>query len=842
MNNNFFRQSILPHLVAVLIFTVLSFAYLMPLLSGDRLAQHDYVQAMGQQHEITSYVEKTGDQALWTNSMFSGMPSIQIWLEYPANLLGEISNFIQKIYIHETYMVFLLLLGFYIMLYPLTKNAWLSVVGSIAFAFGSFNLISLEAGHLNKVWAMAYIAPIIGGLIVAYRGRYLTGAAILAVFLTLQLRANHFQITYYTIIAAVFLGIYFFIEAIKDKQLPVFAKATGILAIAALLAGTANTTQLWGTWDYSKATIRGGKTELTAQKEEGTADGGLTKEYAFSWSYGIGETMTVLLPNFQGGGASQNYEGAAAYDKMYPQYVKGMKQQYGMNQATAEKSAAQQLGSMYYWGSQPFTSGPVYFGVIVCFLFIFGMFIIKSHLKWALLAIAIFSIFLAWGKNFSMLNYALFDMLPMYNKFRTPSMTLALTNVIFVLVGFLALKELLDGTRSKQELVKYLKIAGGITLGLLVAFGFMGSIFMDFRGANDDQLSQMGILQDILSDRQSLLRGDALRGIFFAGISIALIWAFIEQKLKATHMMAALGLLILVDLWTVDKRYFNDADFTTEEEFQKNFKPSQADLAVKQDPDPDYRVLNLNGNPFTDAQTSYQHKSLGGYHAAKLRIYQELIENQLSANIATLNEGFKQGKLVENIPVLNMLNTKYFLLGETADKVVRNPGALGNAWFVSDIKYVNSADEEMASLTGFNPKQTAIVRNTYKDVLGSFAPSADPTAAIQLTSYDPNKLSYTSKSASPQLAVFSEIYYKDGKDWKAYIDGKYVPHIKANYVLRALQIPAGDHKIEFKFEPNFYSTGNIISLVGSLLIFALIGLAVYMEVKARKNEVVVKKA
>ncbi|MDX2001692.1 MAG: YfhO family protein [Chitinophagales bacterium] len=832
MNNLFFKERLLPHLIAVAIFTLLSAVYLAPLLSGERLEQHDYVQAMGQQHEITEHVAKTGEQTLWTNSMFSGMPSIQIWLAYPANLIGQIGVWLQNIYIHEIYYLFMLMLGFYIMLFPIARNHWIGIIGSIAFAFGSFNLISIEAGHLNKVWAMAYIAPILGGLFLAFRGNLLTGASIFAVFLSLQLRANHFQITYYTFIACVILGLYFIVEAILKKQLPVLGKAVGILALGTVLAAASNTTQLWGTWDYAKATIRGGKTELTTVNKE-TSEGGLDKEYAFRWSYGIDETMTLILPNFKGGGSSQDYAGSEAYDKLFPQYVNGFQQQYGMSKEQAEKSAGQQLGAAYYFGDQPFTSGPVYFGVIVCFLFVLGLFIVKSPVKWALLAIAILSIMMSWGSNFSSLNYFLFDTLPMFNKFRTPSMILTLTNVVFVFLAFLAVKELYESNSNDAAISRGIKIAVGITLGVLIIFGFLGSMFMDFKGSteNADRLSQAGLLEDIIRDRKALLRQDAIRAILLLGICVGLIQAFLKKKLQPQYFLAGLGLLVLVDLWTVDKRYFSSSDFVSEAQFESNFKPSEADLAVLQDKDPNYRVLDMTGGIWQDAMPSYFHKSIGGYHAAKLRIYQELIERQLTNDLNTLQAGAKQGQLPTNLPALNMLNARYFIFGESAQQVAVNSGALGNAWFVQNIKWVKTADEEMASLGSFNPKVTAIMRSTFEKDLSGFTPSTDTSGSIQLTSYQPDYLTYTSKAAAPQLAVFSEIWYKDGKDWQAYIDGKPVPHLRANYVLRALQIPAGEHKIEFRFQPAFYAQGNIVSLIASLLILGLIGFTIYRAVK-----------
>lgn len=836
MNGNYFKEKVLPHLLAVLVFTALTYAYLNPLLSGDRLLQHDYVQAMGQQHEITSYVAKTGHQTLWTNSMFGGMPSVQIWLDYPMNLLEHVTNFIESIFIHEADMLFLLMLGFYVMLYPLVKNPWLSAIGAIAFAFGSFNLISLEAGHLNKVLAITFVAPILGGLIVAYRGRWLTGGVIFAVFLACQLRANHVQITFYTLIASLFLGAYMLIETFIKQQLPVFAKATGMLVIAAALALATNAAQMWGTWEYSKATIRGSGSELSSKKDAASPNGGLDLDYAFSYSEGIDETMTMLIPNFRGGGQMQDYEGTESYDRIYPQYVKSLQGQ-GYSRKDAEKTAKQSLSTMYYWGGGGFSAGPVYFGAIICFLFVLGLFIVKSNIKWVILFISVLFILFSWGKNFSSLNYFLFSHMPMFNKFRTPSMNLAMVNVMFVLMAILALKEVLDGGISKDQLMKGLKLSAGITLGIIVVFGLLGGAFYSFTGGEDKQLSDMGILNDVLSDRKSLLMSDSFRSLVLVAIAAGLIWAYIEKKLKLNYFLAALGLVVLVDLWMVDQRCFNSGAFVSEAEFNKQFQPSPADSKILQDKDLSYRVLNLGVNPFIDAGTSYFHKSIGGYHAAKLRIYQELIENQLSTDISTLTTGLKANTLPPNIPTLNMLNTRYFMFGKSAEQVVRNPYALGNAWFVNNIKYVENADDEMAALKDLNPKETAVVRSTFKEQLNGFAPTPDSSAKITLTDYKPDEMTYEYQTSAPELAVFSEIYYLDGKDWHAYLDGKLMPHIRANYVLRAMQLPAGNHKLVFKFEPAFYSKGEIISLGGSSLILILVGVSLFLNIKKKDQQI-----
>lgn len=823
MKNIDFKTSVLPHIIAILIFVALSYIYLMPLLQGKVLAQHDYTQAMGQQHEITEYVTTTGDQTLWTNSMFSGMPSVTIWLGYPSNLVGQLYVGIKSLFVNETDILFFLMIGMYLTLFPLTKNTWISTAGAIAFAFGSFNLISIEAGHLNKVLAMAFMAPILGGIILAYNGRWLAGALLTGFFLAIQLRAGHIQITYYTLIAGALVALFYAEHALVKKHFPLFMKATATLALASLLAVGTNTAQIWGTYEYSHATIRGGKSELSNVKAE-DKKGGLTKEYAFNWSQGIGETMTILVPNLMGGGSSGDYEGTESYDKML-----ALLKQNGYPPKEAEKVANQIAGSELYWGDQPFTSGPIYFGAIVCFLFVLGMFVIKHPVKWALLGVAVLTIMLAWGNNFEAFNYFVFDHFPMYNKFRTPTMILTITNLIFVLVGFLALKELWE-TKDKAAALKQLKVAAGISAGILVLFVVAGGLFFDFTGLPKGQEYIDAATK--IADRQSLLRADAFRSLLLVLAAAGVVWALLTDKLKKQYAVAIIGVLILGDLWTVSKRYLNDNDFVSKSEYDQLFIPSAADQAILQDKDISYRVLDFSsGAPFTSANASYFHKSVGGYHAAKLRTYQELIENQISKDMATLQQGLKQGAVPENIPVLNMLNTRYIMFGKKANEVVRNPHAAGNAWFVSNVLTVNTADEELYGLSNIDTRKTAIVRNTFADQLSGFSPSPDPNGSIVLTDYKPDELKYQFKSSTKELVVFSEIYYPDGTSWKAFIDGNPVEHFRADYVLRAMVVPAGEHTIEFKFEPTYYKLGSTVSLVASLLMFAGLGLFIFLRVK-----------
>ena len=821
-------KGILPHLGAILIFLALTFIYLMPIIQGKVLEPHDYVSAKGQQHEAMEYLEDTGENALWTQSMFSGMPTIMIWLTYKANMVGEVFTGVVEGFPETANQLFLFLLGSYIMTYVITGNFWLALAGAIAFGMGSFNIISIEAGHYNKVICMALMPPVIGGIIMAYRKQWLTGALISGFAVAMMIRMSHVQIIYYTMFIGLFLAIYFLVMAIKEKTLPAFWKASASLLVFYILAVGTNASQLWLTKDYSEASIRGGHSELSKNQDDNT--GGLTKDYAFNWSYGIDETMTILIPNFKGGGSSDNFSGTKTYDKFHPLLVKSM-QQRGYSKDAAEKAANQSIGSLFYWGEQPFTSGPVYFGAFVCFLFVLGLLVIDRPIKWVLLAISIITIMLSWGDNFSAFNYLVFDTVPMYNKFRTVTMVLTVTNLMFVIMAFLALKQIYEKGIDQATLVKNLKIALGITVGIIVLFGFVGGMMYSYEGLRDASYADSGFdINLLMSDRKSILFKDSFRSIVFILFGAGAIWAYATEKLKAQHFLIAVLLITLVDLWSVDKRYLNDSDFVSEKQYKDNFVPRQSDLAILKDPDPHYRILDLTQNPFTNSGPSYYHKNIGGYHAAKLRIYQELIEGQLSKDLQVMQSGLQGGAMPKDLPTLNMLNMKYLIFGDAAQQVIQNPNALGNAWLISDVKYVATADDEMAMLDQIDPATTALVRETYKDRLKGFQ-AKQPKGTVKLTSYSPNKLTYQFDSPEQELVMFSEVFYKDGTEWHGTIDGQPAEHFRANYVLKGMIVPAGKHTIEFEFVPRLYGAVNSISMVSSILMFLGIGLLVFFKVK-----------
>lgn len=818
-------KKLLPHIVAVLAFALLTAIYFLPYYQGMTLQQGDVTQWEGMGKEISDWNEKHPDEpALWTNGMFGGMPAYQITMSYPGNFVNKIVRALGLIFPDSSVLMFLSFAGFYILLLCFGVNPWLSLAGALSYGLSSFMLNSLEAGHNTKVQAMSMIAPAIGGVALAYRKNILVGAAVTALFLSLAVDANHLQVVYYILLTLGILAVYFFVNAILEKNIAHFAKASAALVLAGILALGPNVTNLWGTQEYAKETIRGGSSELTAKKEA-TKGGGLDFEYATRWSYGFGdgEILTLLIPDMKGGGSGVDIGEDSEFGKALTQ--RGASAEYA-KQAPA------------YWGNQPFTSGTVYFGAAIFFLFVFGMFVVRSNIKWALLVITVFSMLLAAGHNTPFFGW-MFNLLPMFNKFRTPAMALVIAEVTIPLLALLAMHEVLTSAKSESvDILKKLKISVGITAGIVAVFGILLSFSYSYSSPGDAELMQRGFDEALISalkkDRADLLRGDALRSLLFIGLAFALIWAFVQQKLSKNALLASLVLLLLVDNWGVAKRYLNSDNFT--EKTISKHQPSQADLDILRDTDPNYRVYNVATNSFNDAMTSYYHKSVGGYHAAKLIRYQDLIENQISKG---------------NMGVLNMLNTKYFIVPNQQQQgaqpiAQRNPGALGNAWFVSEINWVKNADAEMAALTEFNPQQTVVVDERYKQLLGNVQPVADSTSFIRLSSYTPNKLMYDYTANAPAVAVFSEIYYNDEKGWNAYLDGKHVPHFRANYVLRGMSLPAGTHKIEFRFEPKSIVMGNKIAYAGSILLFlfafGILGFAGYKKYKEIEAEPEVVKA
>jgi len=832
----------LPHLLAVLFFLLLAMLYFSPIVfDGKTLSQHDIVQFNGGAHEL-QLARAAGKEVLWTNSMFSGMPTYLISTHFSGDL---------SVYLHSIFTLglpavvanlFLALVCGYILFVVLGLSPLVSVAGAVALGFTSYNIVILAAGHNTKSLALAYAPLVLAGLLVAFRRNKWLGTALFALGLAMNVRSNHLQITYYLLLLVLVFGVVELVYAVRENRLADFLGRTALLSVAALLAVGVSFGRLYTTAEYGKFSIRG-RSELKTPPpadpgqqappagDDGSGGSGLDRDYAFSYSYGIGESITLLIPNFYGGASQMKLSDNSATGKAL----------------SALGVPPVQLGDYLahmptYWGDQPITSGPVYVGAIVCFLFVLGLLVADRRTRTWLAAGTALSLLLAWGKNFETFNYLMFDYFPGYNKFRAVSMALVIAQLAMPLLAVLALGRILRGRAAgttaagasthpslaaltaktadapeTADLKRKVLLALGITVGVCV-LAFLAGLGADFSAPIDAQLQQQGFpLDAIRQDRASLMRTDVLRSIVFIVLAAGTLWFYLQRKVSAGAAAALVGLFTLVDLWGVDKRYLNADNFQTETVAQQ-FAPSPADQQILQDKDLSYRVLNL-ANPFNEAQTSYFHKSIGGYHGAKLRRYQDLIERQISRN---------------NLQVLNMLNTRYIIQpaqgpqqeGQpgTPEQVQRNPSALGNAWFVNEVQKVQNPDQEINALTGLNPTTTAVV-DASKFPLAKTSYNA-PGSTIILTKYEPDALTYRATATADAFVVFSEIYYADG--WNAYLDGKLVPHLRANYVLRAMPLPAGTHTIEFKFEPTEYAIGNTVSLVSSvLLILLLVGAVVY---------------
>ncbi len=814
MKNLSFKQ-IGPYIAILLIVLVVIFAYFNPLLEGKKLRQSDITQWKGMSKEITDFREKTGEEALWTNSMFGGMPAYQISVKYKGNLMRFADDILTLSLPHPANLVFLYFLGFFILLMVLKVDPWLALAGSVAFAFSSYFFIILEAGHNSKAHAIGYMAPVIAGILLAYRGKPMLGSIITAFFLALQLLANHLQITYYLAIVVVMLGVYELIDSAKEKTLPAFFKTTGLLVIAALLALSTNFSNIWATWEYGKETIRG-KSELTTNAEIRTS--GLDKDYATQWSYGIGETFSLMIPNVKGGASGYLGNNEKAMEAVAPEYKETIA---GQNQ---------------YWGNQPFTSGPVYSGAIMVFLFILGLLLLKGSLRWWLLVVTVLSILLSWGKNFMPLTDFFMHYVPGYNKFRAVSMILVIADLAIPILGVLVLKQISEKPGSIQEKTRFLYIAAGITAGLALLFWLLPQTFFSFlsdmeqqaiaeqrQGLEASRLNQFNsIVFNMEAARIAIFKADAIRSALFILFSAGLIWAYSMSLVKKWMFTAGFVLLIALDMIPVANRYLNSENFVNKSIVNNPYQPTEANKLIMKDADPNFRVFNTTVSAFQEGSTSYFHKSIGGYHGAKLRRYQELIDEHLSKG---------------NEQVLNMLNTKYYIVSaqDRVPAVQINMDALGNAWFVQEIQMVENADEELKALTAFFPGKTAIVDKRFAEMLEGFTPTYDSTASIKLDAYQPNKLNYSYTSSSDQLAVFSEIFYDKG--WNAYLDGQKVPHFRVNYVLRAMVVPAGSHQIEFRFEPKAYFVGEKVSYAGSSIVILLLAGFLFMEYRKSRNAV-----
>ncbi len=802
MMKNFDFKPFLPHLFAIVGFLVLSFIYFYPAMEGRVLKQHDIVMAKSMQQEIIKYQKQSGETILWSNAIFSGMPTYQIWMRYPNNVSTYIMKYIRLKFLPSPIgSFFIYFIGFYILLLVLKIRPLIAFIGGVAFAFSSYNLINIEAGHLTKGLAMGFAPLVLSGIILALQGRLLGGMALTALALSLEIRANHLQITYYLFITILILLIVEFIHYLKEKQLIAFIKTMAALLIAVILAVAVNITALWTTNEYARYTMRGGS-EL---QKENTNTKGLDKDYALSWSYGARESFTLLIPNFAGGATTQTL---------------------GPNSKLAKLGVApKNLKNVpTYWGQLRSTSGPIYIGAIVIFLFILGMFLVKNRLKWWLFASALLALFLSWGSNFPFLTNLFFDYFPLYNKFRVPMTLLLIVGMVVPVLSFFFLEELLNDKYSKPDLLKALKYTLYSLGGLLLFFILLGGSIFDFQAQIDETLKSNGWPVDVLrEDRARMLRLDAVRSLFFILVTAGAIYLYAVKKVKAIYLVVIVGVAVLIDMWGLDKRYFNKDDF-----FRKPRRASEgivqqrpADQLILQDPDAHYRVMDVTTDPWNDASPAYYHHFIGGYHGAKLSRYQDMISETLTPEIQNFIASLRAGSGLNPglTPSYNMLNTKYFIVAPGQNGVVKNPYALGNAWFVDSVVVAGNTNEEMSILKSIDPAKKAVVDKKFKDLYTSSGP-ASMQDYISLTDYHPNHIKYTYESSNDRLAVFSEIYYDKG--WKAFIDNKEVPHFRVDYVLRAMMVPAGAHDIEFRFEPRSYYTGEKVSLAASILLVLLI--------------------
>ncbi|HOY91690.1 MAG TPA: YfhO family protein [Prolixibacteraceae bacterium] len=784
----------------ILLFIVVSYAYLFPLLEGKELMLHDTQSYRSASKELADFRNATGEEAIWTNAMFGGMPGYMISVVYDSNLFYRAEHWFQKIF-HPAAMIILYLIGFYVLLSVLKVNKWLSLAGAFAFGFATYMIIIIGVGHTSKAHALGYLMLVVAGALMAYRSNRWKGALLFAVGLTLEIIAGHPQITYYGLLALFVFGITELIYAVRGKRLAAFLGTTGLLVVAAILALAVNFSYLYSTYRYSKETIRG-KSELTHNQENQTS--GLDKNYVVQWSQGIDETLTLLIPGFMGGSHTTN---------------PGLESEsYKILREKGVENPRQALGSVIlYHGDKPFTSGPYYAGAIVVFLFVLGLFVVRGADKWWLLGATLLSILLSWGKYVMPLTSFLLDYLPFYNKFRAPEMTLVIAGFTMPLLGFLGLRDISAGKVGKKELMKGLKWAFGITGGLALLFALLPGIAGSFSAPFDTSYPDW-LLQAVISDRQAMLRSTAFRSFIFITLAAGILLLWHLKKIKSSGFYALLALLILTDLWLVDKKYLGEKDFTTKKQTTALFTPSPADAEILKDQDLSFRVLPLQ-NPWQDARASYFHKNVGGYSAAKLRRYQEMIDHHFSPEIEEMISGLNRQQSPDSVfnrlNTLNMLNTRYILY-DLNNRPLVNSAAWGNGWFSPEFRIVANADEEIEALNQIVTKEQVVIDKRFASFVEGKNFAHDSTAMIRLTEYRPNYLKYQTGASSEQLAVFSEIYYADG--WKAYVNGKETPHFRANYILRAMVLPEGAHTVEFRFHPTSFYAGNKVSLAGSVLL------------------------
>ena len=828
-------KKFLPDVVVIAVFAIISFAYFfVPITQGKILYQHDASAGVGAAQEMTEYQNRTGETTRWTNSIFGGMPTYQMSPSYQStDGLSQVMNAYHLWLPDNVWFLFAYLLGFYILLRAFDFRQSLAALGSVMWAFSSYFLIIIAAGHLWKVMALAYLPPMIAGVVLAYRGRYLSGFIVTALFTAFEIKANHVQMTYYYLFIILFMVIAYLVKSIREKQLAIFLKATGVLAAAALIGIAINLSSLYHTWQYQKESMRG-KSELVKKDAANQTSSGLDRDYITQWSYGIDETLTLLVPDAKGGASVPLSKNATAMAKADPQIQSMIPQLYD--------------AFPQYFGTQPGTSGPVYVGAFVLFLFILGLFIVKGPMKWALLAATVLSVLLAWGHNFMGFTNFFLDYIPMYAKFRTVASILVIAEFTIPLLAALTLKKIVDEPDVLSKQMKFAYISLALTAGVAALIALFPDMMEPFVSEQERQMigsiqgmdggTARTILANISDMRAAMVSSDAWRSVIIILIGFALLFAYKLKKLRADYMIAALLVLCLVDMWQVDKRYLNDEMFVPKSERDMPQQPTATDIEINKDKSLDYRVLNFASNTFNENETSYFHKSIGGYHPAKLRRYQEMVDAYIVPEmqkamqaIAAKGGNMQQVDGVKLFPVLNMLNTKYFIfpLQGGATMPLKNIYAQGNGWFVDKIDYVADANAEYAEVGKIDVRHEAVADKQFEAVLGQ-AKANDSTATVKLDKYEPNNLQYTVNSKNGGIVVFSEIYYPG---WKATVDGQSVELGRVNYILRAVNVKPGKHIVVLDFHPTSISTTETIAYISIVILLLAIAGAGYMEWKKK---------
>ena len=821
----------LPDVLVVIIFAVISFAYFFPAdLDGRILYRHDSSAGRGAGQETAEYHERTGKVSRWSNATFSGMPTYQTAPSYQSvSVLNQAVKAYHLWLPENVWYVFAYLLGFYILLRAFDFRQSLAALGSIVWAFSSYFFIIIAAGHIWKVMALAYLPPMIAGIVLAYRGKYLWGFIVTAIFAAFEVDANHVQMTYYYLFIILFMIIAYLVDAIRKKRMAQFVKATAVCAAGALIGILMNISNLYHTWQYAQESMRG-KSELVKKDAANQTSSGLDRDYITQWSYGVDETWTLLVPNAKGGASVPLAANTEAMKKADPNFMQ----------------IYQQLGQ--YWGDQPGTSGPVYVGAFVLMLFVLGLFIVKGPIKWALLAATILSILLSWGHNFMPFTNFFLDYIPMYSKFRTVASILVIAEFTIPLLAMMALKKIVDEPDLLTKKAKFVYISFGLTGGIALLFALMPTLFFSdfissqeleaFKSIPAEYLSPLE--SNLRSIRESIFTADCWRSFWIIVIGTLLLFLYKFKKLKAEYMVGAIAILCLIDMWQVNKRYLNDEMFVEKSVREQAQPMTQTDRQILQDKSLDYRVLNLASNTFNENETSYYHKSIGGYHAAKLRRYQELIDAYISPEMQKMMPAIaKAGGDMTKVngdslfPVLNMLNAKYFIVPLQANQTVaiENPYVYGNAWFVDKVMYVKNANEELDTLGKLNLRHEAVADARFQSQLGE-SKNQDSTSIVKLTAYEPNQLTYDVRSATGGIVVFSEIFYPE---WTATVDGKPVEIGRVDYVLRALNVDKGHHKVVLTFDPKSVKQTETVAYLSYGVLLLVVLFAVYFKRKEDKK-------